>query len=143
MILRLEVPQRDLASGVFGQQDEGGTRRIEKGANAPSVSFQVAQVPGDADHIRQFLRAVRNQPAIAADQLRSFTGSALEITASRLADGSIRWRMSPRMNAIWPPQELWVPSKESGPTRGGRVWNTSFTTAFPRSSTVRTPRSWA
>ena len=33
-------------------------------------------------HIRQFLRAVRNQPDIAAQQLRSFVGSALEITAS-------------------------------------------------------------
>src|SRR3984893_9526206 len=40
------------------------------------------QIPGDAAHIRQFLRAVRNQPEIAAEQLRSFTGSALEITAS-------------------------------------------------------------
>jgi membrane protease subunit HflC len=40
------------------------------------------QVPDDAEHIRQFLRAVRNQPGIAADQLRSFTGSALEIAAS-------------------------------------------------------------
>ena len=40
------------------------------------------QVPGDPEHVRQFLRAVRNQPALAAEQLRSFTGSALEITAS-------------------------------------------------------------
>jgi len=40
------------------------------------------QVPGDPEHVRQFLRAVRNQPGIAAEQLRSFTGSALEITAS-------------------------------------------------------------
>jgi membrane protease subunit HflC len=40
------------------------------------------QVPGDPEHVRQFLRAVRNQPAMAAEQLRSFTGSALEITAS-------------------------------------------------------------
>lgn len=40
------------------------------------------QVPDDAEHVRQFLRAMRNQPEIAADQLRSFTGSALEITAS-------------------------------------------------------------
>jgi membrane protease subunit HflC len=40
------------------------------------------QVPDDAEHIRQFLRAVRNQPGIAAEQLRSFTGSALEIAAS-------------------------------------------------------------
>ena len=40
------------------------------------------QVPDDADHIRQFLRAVRNQPDVAADQLRSFIGSSLEITVS-------------------------------------------------------------
>jgi membrane protease subunit HflC len=40
------------------------------------------QIPDDAEHIRQFLRAMRNQPEIAAEQLRSFTGSALEITAS-------------------------------------------------------------
>lgn len=46
------------------------------------------QVPNDPDHIRQFLRAVRNQPGIAADQIRSFTGSALEVVASgfELAD---------------------------------------------------------
>jgi membrane protease subunit HflC len=31
--------------------------------------------------VRQFLRAVRNQPQVAAEQLRSFMGSALEITA--------------------------------------------------------------
>jgi len=40
------------------------------------------QVPADAEHIRQFLRAVRNQPDVAADQLRSFIGSSLEITVS-------------------------------------------------------------
>jgi modulator of FtsH protease HflC len=40
------------------------------------------QIPDDAEHIRQFLRAMRNQPEVAAEQLRSFTGSALEITAS-------------------------------------------------------------
>lgn len=40
------------------------------------------QIPNDPEHIRQFLRAMRNQPEIAANQLRSFTGSALEITAS-------------------------------------------------------------
>ena len=40
------------------------------------------QVPDDPEHIRQFLRAVRNQPDVAADQLRSFIGSSLEITVS-------------------------------------------------------------
>jgi membrane protease subunit HflC len=40
------------------------------------------RVPNDADHVRQFLRAMRNDPSLAAEQLRSFMGSALEITAS-------------------------------------------------------------
>jgi membrane protease subunit HflC len=40
------------------------------------------QVPAQADRIRQFLRAVRNQPDVAAQQLRSFVGSSLEITAA-------------------------------------------------------------
>jgi membrane protease subunit HflC len=40
------------------------------------------QVPDDPNHIRQFLRAVQNQPDIAAEQLRSFIGSSLEITVS-------------------------------------------------------------
>src|SRR5450755_3503821 len=40
------------------------------------------QVPAEPDRIRQFLRAVRNQPDVAAQQLRSFVGSSLEITAA-------------------------------------------------------------
>jgi len=40
------------------------------------------QVPADPDRIRQFLRAVRNDPDEAARQLRSFVGSALQVTAS-------------------------------------------------------------
>ena len=40
------------------------------------------QVPADADSIRQFLRAVSNDPDEAARQLRSFAGSALQVTAS-------------------------------------------------------------
>ena len=42
------------------------------------VAWQVAPEP---DRIRQFLRAVRNDPDEAARQLRSFTGSALQIAA--------------------------------------------------------------
>jgi modulator of FtsH protease HflC len=40
------------------------------------------QVTPDPDHIRQFLRAVRNQPDVAAQQLRNFIGSSLEIAAT-------------------------------------------------------------
>jgi membrane protease subunit HflC len=40
------------------------------------------QVPAEPNAIRQFLRAVRNDPDEAARQLRSFVGSALQVTAS-------------------------------------------------------------
>ena len=46
------------------------------------------QVPDDPQHIRQFLRAMRNQPDEAARQLRSFVTAAMHITSSNynLAD---------------------------------------------------------
>ena len=40
------------------------------------------QVPGDPEHVPRFLRAVRNDPDEAARQIRSFVGSALQVTAS-------------------------------------------------------------
>ncbi len=40
------------------------------------------QVYDDTEHVQQFLRAVRNEPDIAAEQLRSLTASSLEITVS-------------------------------------------------------------
>jgi modulator of FtsH protease HflC len=45
-------------------------------------AYIVWQVADDPDHVRQFLRAVQNRPELAADQLRSFMGSSLEITVS-------------------------------------------------------------
>jgi membrane protease subunit HflC len=40
------------------------------------------RVPDDPQHIRQFLRALRNQPDEAARQLRSFVSAGMHITAS-------------------------------------------------------------
>ena len=50
--------------------------------------FTAWQVPNDPQAIRQFLRALRNQPDEAARQLRSFVSAAMHITASNfnLAD---------------------------------------------------------
>jgi membrane protease subunit HflC len=50
--------------------------------------FTAWQVPDDPEHIRQFLRALRNQPDEAASQLRSFVSAGMHITASNfnLAD---------------------------------------------------------
>jgi modulator of FtsH protease HflC len=46
------------------------------------------RVSSEPDHIRQFLRSVRNEPDEAARQLRSFVSAALHVTASNfgLAD---------------------------------------------------------
>jgi membrane protease subunit HflC len=50
--------------------------------------FTAWQVPDDPQAIRQFLRALRNQPDEAARQLRSFVSAGMHITASNfnLAD---------------------------------------------------------
>ena len=61
-----------------GLQDVG----TREGLRVLVQAYVAWQVPDDPDHIRQFLRAVRNEPAIAAAQLRSYIGSTLEITAS-------------------------------------------------------------
>lgn len=51
-------------------------------------AFLAWRVPADPERIRQFVRAAGNDPDEAARQLRSFVGSALQITASNfdLAD---------------------------------------------------------
>ena len=61
-----------------GLQDLG----TRDGLRVLMQAYAAWQVPHDPDHIRQFLRAVRNRPDIAAQQLRSFIASSLEITAS-------------------------------------------------------------
>ena len=74
---RIDVDLR-LRTTSSGLQDVG----TRDGLRILVQAYVAWQVPGDPDHIRQFLRAVRNRPEIAAEQLRSFVGSSLEITAS-------------------------------------------------------------
>jgi modulator of FtsH protease HflC len=74
---KIDVDLR-LRTTSSGLQDVG----TRDGLRVLVQAYVAWQVPGDPDHIRQFLRAVRNQPEIAAKQLRSFVGSSLEITAS-------------------------------------------------------------
>jgi membrane protease subunit HflC len=70
----VDLRLRTTSSGLHDVGTKDGLRILVQ-------AYIAWQIPDDADHIRQFLRAVRNQPAVAAEQLRSFTGSALEITA--------------------------------------------------------------
>jgi membrane protease subunit HflC len=74
---RIDVDLR-LRTTSSGLQDVG----TRDGLRVLVQAYIAWQVPDDPPHIRQFLRAVLNQPEIAADQLRSFVGSSLEITAS-------------------------------------------------------------
>jgi modulator of FtsH protease HflC len=71
----VDLRLRTTSSGLHDVGTRDGLRIIVQ-------AYIAWQIPDDAEHIRQFLRAMRNRPEIAAEQLRSFTGSALEITAS-------------------------------------------------------------
>jgi membrane protease subunit HflC len=61
-----------------GMQDVG----TRDGLRVLVQAYVAWQVPEDPAAIRQFLRAVRNDPDEAARQLRSLVGAALQVTAS-------------------------------------------------------------
>jgi len=71
----VDLRLRTTSSGLHDVGTRDGLRILVQ-------AYVAWQVPAEADHIRQFLRAVRNQPDVAAQQLRNFIGSALEITAT-------------------------------------------------------------
>ncbi len=74
-IVDVDLRLRTTSSGLLDVGTKDGLRILVQ-------AYMAWQVPGDADHVRQFLRAVRNQPDVAADQLRGFLNSSLEIVAS-------------------------------------------------------------
>ncbi|HEY1736796.1 MAG TPA: protease modulator HflC [Methylovirgula sp.] len=74
---KIDVDLR-LRTTSSGLQDVG----TREGLRILVQAYVAWQVPDNPDDIRQFLRAVRNQPEIAGEQLRSLIGSSLEITAS-------------------------------------------------------------
>ncbi len=61
-----------------GLQDVG----TKDGLRILVQAYVAWQVPPDPGRIRQFLRAVRNEPDEAARQIRSLVGAALQVTAS-------------------------------------------------------------
>ena len=61
-----------------GLQDVG----TRDGLRVLMQAYVAWQVPNDPARIAQFIRAVRNDPDEAARQIRSFVGSALQVTAS-------------------------------------------------------------
>ncbi len=74
-VVPIDLRLRTTSTGV---QDVG----TKDGLRVLVQAYTAWQVPDDPQHIRQFLRAVRNQPDEAARQLRSFVSAAMHITAS-------------------------------------------------------------
>ncbi len=70
----VDLRLRTTSSGLHDVGTRDGLRLLVQ-------AYVAWQVPDDGEHVQQFLRAVRNNPDVAAEQLRSFTGSALEVTA--------------------------------------------------------------
>jgi membrane protease subunit HflC len=73
--ITVDLRLRTTSSGL----EDVGTR---DGLRILVQTFLAWRVAPDPTHIRQFLRAAGNNPDEAARQLRSFVGSALQITAS-------------------------------------------------------------
>ncbi|HEX4365531.1 MAG TPA: SPFH domain-containing protein [Rhodopila sp.] len=73
--LDVDLRLRTTSSGL----QDVGTR---DGLRVLVQAFLAWRVAADPAHIRQFIRAAGNNPDEAARQLRSFVGSALQITAS-------------------------------------------------------------
>jgi membrane protease subunit HflC len=73
--LNVDLRLRTTSSGL----QDVGTR---DGLRVLVQAFLAWRVAADPAHIRQFIRAAGNNPDEAARQLRSFVGSALQITAS-------------------------------------------------------------
>lgn len=73
--IKVDLRLHTTSSGV----QDVGTR---DGLRVLVQAFLAWRVPNEPAHIQQFLRATGNNPDEAARQLRSFIGSALQITAS-------------------------------------------------------------
>lgn len=76
--LPIDLRLRTTSSGL---QDVG----TKDGLRILMQTYLAWQVADDPAHVRQFLRAARNDPEELARQLRSFMGSALQVTVSNFA----------------------------------------------------------
>ena len=82
-----------LRTSSTGLQDVG----TRDGLRVLVQAYVAWQVPSDPQHIRQFLRSVRNQPDEAARQLRSFVSAALHITSSNF---NLTEMVNPDLNKV-------------------------------------------
>lgn len=78
----VDLRLRTTSSGLLDVGTKDGLRVLVQ-------AYVAWRVPADEGAIRQFLRGVRNDPDQAASQLRTFLGSAVEVTASNFELGSL------------------------------------------------------
>ncbi|MBN9509920.1 MAG: protease modulator HflC [Alphaproteobacteria bacterium] len=81
-VTRVDLRLRTTSTGLQDVGTRDGLRILVQ-------AYAAWQVPAEGERIAQFLRAVRNQPDEAAEQLRSFLRSALEIAASSFELGAL------------------------------------------------------
>jgi len=74
-VLPVDLRLKTTSSGLQDVGTKDGLRILVQ-------AYVAWKVEADEEHVRQYLRAVRNQPAEAASQIRTFLGSALETTVS-------------------------------------------------------------
>ena len=74
-ILPVDLRLKTTSSGLHDVGTKDGLRILVQ-------AYVAWKVEADQDHVRQYLRAVRNQPNEAASQIRTFLASALETTVS-------------------------------------------------------------
>ncbi|MBW0003366.1 MAG: protease modulator HflC [Hyphomicrobiales bacterium] len=74
-VLPVDLRLKTTSSGLQDVGTKDGLRILVE-------AYVAWRVAADPDHVRQYLRAVRNQPNEAASQIRTFLGSALETTVS-------------------------------------------------------------
>lgn len=80
--IEVDLRLHTTASGIHGVLTRDGLSVV--------VQAHVAwQVPADPERVQRFLRASSNRPDEAADQLRSFLGSALETVSARFELASL------------------------------------------------------
>ena len=77
-VLPVDLRLKTTSSGLQDVGTKDGLRILVE-------AYVAWRVEADPDHVRQYLRAVRNQPNEAASQIRTFLGSALETTVSSLS----------------------------------------------------------
>ena len=74
-VLPVDLRLKTTSSGLHDVGTKDGLRILVQ-------AYVAWKVEADQDHVRQYLRAVRNQPSEAASQIRTFLASALETTVS-------------------------------------------------------------